>query len=486
MNSKVWFFLLFALISNLLYSQSEDTYIPYRIGLKWGYSDTLGNIIVTPKYQEVISYGHDKFIVKNKNRMGVVNMKDSLILEGDYEWINLSEELILTGKYDSNRPCNYELHSENGETILKNQSNKIQPFGNLLIIGSETGFGILSLNENKTKVEKLILDTIHTSIFPLKSDSILTFIGSSQINYSIKGDSLVKVDAKTNKSEEGEIEFIANRNNRKEDRLQKEKRKIWNCYLGEHSSSNGKKLIIIKDIYRGERKVDTLHTEYKSIKIFKRSRMRYLKKDSILYARDGIINKSWAIVENLKNKYGIVNGNGEFIIPCEYDSIRAKEIPQYFKRNRLYYQPYYECMKNEKWGIIDSDNNIKLDFQFDSIVINESNSKNVVFLHQGIIVIKNGKYGIAEIGSKMTIPCEMDLITQKPRRRILNLVKDNLSGAYMFSVYKTEYFKPMFRYEIEKITYVNKFCVARLIDENGNFLGFGDKKGVLYFKENEK
>ena len=144
-------------------------------------------------------------------------------------------------------------------------SNKIQTFGNLLIIGSETGFGILSLNENKTKIEKLLLDTVHSAIYPLKLDSILTFIGSSHINYLIRGDSIVQVDANKIISEEEEIEFIIDETKSKHNRLQKDKRKIWNCYLAEHLSSNGKKLIVIKEIYRGERIADTLFNEFYSI-----------------------------------------------------------------------------------------------------------------------------------------------------------------------------------------------------------------------------
>lgn len=485
---KIKLFLIFFLVVNgcTLYGQDKEIYIPYRLNDKWGFADTLGNIIVTPRHQEVINYGYDKFVVKNENKTGVMNSGDTLVLEGDFDKVSLFEGLILTTKSDGYRNYNYELHSEKGKLLLRNYSNRISATGNLLTVGSETGTGILLLNKNKTEIEKVLLDTIYSKVYCFRIDSIVVFQGPLKIIYSLEKDTLIKINESNIISGEEEVEFWSNQGDTRKGRANKKKRKIWNSNLSECKFGKNKKLVVYKELYRVDKKIDTISTEFKSVQIFKRDRRRFYKRDSILFAEEGIRIKNWAIVSNLTNKFGIINGDGEHIIPCEYDSIRAREIPQRSKQKRAQYLPYYECMKNGKWGIIDANQNIILNFEYDSILISETDFNQVVFLDYGIIVIKNGKYGITKIGGKTILPCEMDLIVDKPRKAIFAITKNKLYGAYKYVPKHEEYFKPIFSFEIDRISYKKKYCIAHLVDNKENFLGYADKKGLMYFKDSKK
>ena len=151
------------------------------------------------------------------------------------------------------------------------------------------------------------------------------------------------------------------------------------------------------------------------------------------------------------NLYGVLNQNGKVLVQIEYDGIGIdrKTFPLYnFYNNLLLYNNCIPLKKSNKWGIVDKSGNTILNFEYDklgyaeiAIVDDEQGENNlssktgnritnsvngvidtttglersinnaaVIPDIKGIIIGKNGKYGVVNSIGKMVIPCEFDKI----------------------------------------------------------------------------
>ena len=89
-------------------------------------------------------------------------------------------------------------------------------------------------------------------------------------------------------------------------------------------------------------------------------------------------------------KYGLINADGEFVIPCIYDELhRLKNIQ------------YAVARRNEKWGAVDLQNNTLIEFMYEDAFDDKDNY---------IIVVQDGKMGCIGVLDKagVNIPCKYD------------------------------------------------------------------------------
>lgn len=134
---------------------------------------------------------------------------------------------------------------------------------------------------------------------------------------------------------------------------------------------------------------------------------------------------------------GVLNGNGKVIVYLEYNSLGIER--EYFpydsiKHNMFLFENCIPIMKYEakesvdkdgkpitiqikKWGLADKKGNILLDTEYDNIGYAETSDaeksiNNVVIIPKikGIVMGKNGKYGVVDAIGKMIIPYEYDKI----------------------------------------------------------------------------
>lgn len=91
-------------------------------------------------------------------------------------------------------------------------------------------------------------------------------------------------------------------------------------------------------------------------------------------------------------KYGLINADGEFVIPCIYDELR-----------RLKNIQYAVVRINEKWGAVDLQNNTLIEFVYDDAFDDKDNY---------VVVVQDGKMGCIGVLDKMgvNIPCKYDMM----------------------------------------------------------------------------
>ena len=89
-------------------------------------------------------------------------------------------------------------------------------------------------------------------------------------------------------------------------------------------------------------------------------------------------------------KYGLINADGEFVIPCIYDEFR-----------RLKNIQYAVVRINNKWGAVDLHNNTLIEFLYEDAFDDKDNY---------VVVVQDGKMGCIGILDKagVNIPCKYD------------------------------------------------------------------------------
>ena len=100
-------------------SQSLPILVPFRDGDKWGYSDTLGNIKIQPKYDTVPLFNYDMIhkgnhviaVVKLKGKPMVINERGTIIVPSKYDYIRV---VVLLFLYDHNNSRMIHDHMRSG------------------------------------------------------------------------------------------------------------------------------------------------------------------------------------------------------------------------------------------------------------------------------------------------------------------------------------------------------------------------------------
>ncbi len=149
-------------------------------------------------------------------------------------------------------------------------------------------------------------------------------------------------------------------------------------------------------------------------------------KHSIYYAKD-------------KNLYGVLNQNGRILAYVQYDAIGINRslFPTADIKNDLFlYDNCIPLKKDGKWGLADKNGNYILNIEYDEMgyvekvpvaqensnnsIVNtttanqrsDRSTNNVIVIPEieGIVIGKNGKYGVVNKTGKIVIPCEFDKI----------------------------------------------------------------------------
>lgn len=113
-----------------------------------------------------------------------------------------------------------------------------------------------------------------------------------------------------------------------------------------------------------------------------------------------------------ENKYGIISKQGNIIADLKYESIRI-----------INYSPLlYEVKLNNKYGVLNETGKLIVNIEYDKLGFTENSNLNEPTLivenlnndQDGIIVCKEGKYGIVSLKTGQTIiNCEVDKIYSK-------------------------------------------------------------------------
>ncbi len=107
-------------------------------------------------------------------------------------------------------------------------------------------------------------------------------------------------------------------------------------------------------------------------------------------------------------KYGVVNANGQMIIPVEYDAIGVDASKYYITNGYILYDRLIPVKKNNKWGIMDIEGNIIYAVEYDGVGCSKSSVGNsqpaIIVPEYGIIVLyKDNNYGLVNWQGKQVI-----------------------------------------------------------------------------------
>jgi WG containing repeat len=119
-------------------------------------------------------------------------------------------------------------------------------------------------------------------------------------------------------------------------------------------------------------------------------------------------NKAAFIVQNNRNKYGIVSADNEILVPIIHDSIQHPTIqPDY---------PIAVCDNLKKWSVFALDRTHQTPYEYDAVKL----------LYDLNIVTQNGKKGLLNEKTILILPCEYDDIQYIKGR--FKIIKDGKIG----------------------------------------------------------
>jgi hypothetical protein len=353
---------LLLVFTNIVTSQTTS-HIPYRKGKKWGYSDINKNIIIPCEYNQTLMFRGNYAKVQKGKRWGLINKNGEEVLSCKYNTIKkLSASLYLVNRKKSKSIINVK----DSIFIINNVSRvRIDYCGNIGYCCNDS-FGIIDTFGN----------TISEAIF-------------KKIGYFKNGYTIATTFSGRN--------FLLN--------CSGQKKLIPAKYTNPDEVGNGRIVYCLDRSYFGV--IDTLGNEiippiYRGIYPFK-SDISVLKNYDNKYE---LVNFNGEILTNFEydgykfdystkhiflekdSLYGFVDVNGKILIPFKY-----KDIVTYFNGKAI-------VSNGKKYGIIDTLNQIVLEFEYDRIR-KTNNTFNVT---------KNNKQGIASLSGEIIIPCEYELI----------------------------------------------------------------------------
>ena len=196
-----------------------------------------------------------------------------------------------------------------------------------------------------------------------------------------------------------------------------------------------------------------------------------------IYAYTNDFSEGLAHVVSLDYKHGFINENGKEVIPLIYDGASS------------FSGGLAEVEKDGKWGVINAEGTIIVDYEYDNIVkndyliavnkdkkwsildkngekiINDIDADEITYtrgFNEYLIIKKDGKYGVLYKTGQEMIPCEYDFT--RTSEDVLTLCKGE-SDSVSIDRYGNEV-----EHNENKLEYKRKDGKIAFIDKNGNEL----------------
>lgn len=304
---------------------TSTTYFTIYKDNKWGIIDNSGKETISPSYKEMITIPNNKKDVfvctydindeTGEYKTKVLNSKNEEIFTG-YEKVEVLEN------YDKNNNVWYEK--------------------NLLKVKKDGKYGLINLDGKEVlaiKYENVsTLKGIENSIL-VQKDGKIGLVDS-------EGKTIIDANYKEIKAigEDYKKGYITIDENNKYGLINYEKQQVLPNEYEKIEKVYGKNLYVIeeagKDKLINNEKNVVLEKDFDEIK-----QILQYSEDGIIFIKDG--------------KYGVMNVNGDIIIPAEYEEINEVK------------DSIFVAKKDGKYGVIDKDKNTKIEFKFSNITYNQ-------------------------------------------------------------------------------------------------------------------
>lgn len=345
------YFLL--IVSQLAFSQTDETLVPYKKGNYWGFSDIHGQIKITPQFDTVDFFTSAHIAeVRKHSLIGYINKSGKILVPTQYH----SSKNASNSLYIVEKDKKVGIIDTLGTYKLALQFDSISQLNNrFFVVGLQGHFGIYELKNNTfERVIKILYDTIKLESYP---DQFVCKLKDVVYTFNLSG-------ARINNSKAtGEPRVI------KEfgmDQLVSELSKGAEYPMFISYEVNGKKGLIVKtksQYIRDKGKIlsDTIHPIY-----------------------DSINPKQWfsnCYVVKYKDKWGAIDLKGSTIIEFEYSAIdvNSMEFQSYVAKK---YRQVFVVKKGDYWGLIGNVNafqqwgnpfEVMVPFNYDGIELSNQN-----------------------------------------------------------------------------------------------------------------
>ncbi len=415
---------------------TKKAYIPYRSGELWGIVAQDKNSIVQPRFEKVYQLRNGYFQVARKEKMGLVDLQDQQVLDCQYDRL-----LTMPNNIVAETERGTQLLDRQGKTILADYFERISiPHQNdrLVIVTTRSdNCGLFLLDETYTQIEKVLIDTSYgyINLRPNGKIEALTKDEKTLDEYTLADLGAEKTS--TSATEEAALTFVDEGANT----ISESRGAFWVYKLRTTGEGDQGRLLRICELSsrstNEQKRVDTLAISFKKAVIWANPNFKTsfkTRKDSILWAEQKAAVSKFAVITDEADQQGVLNGDGSFLIPCQYDEL----IPLF--RTSLIRIPYFKVRKGTQWGIVDLNNDT-------------------------------------------VIPLEMDEIKANKHHSIFQVTKDGKNGILHTLKKPQAYCPPLYKETIKKVDYIDDYLVVELVDENGQFLGYADQFGNRFFED---
>lgn len=205
------------------------------------------------------------------------------------------------------------------------------------------------------------------------------------------------------------------------------------------------------------------------------------------------------IIYQKKNKFGLVY-QFPFQKSIEYDFLEpVKSEKKYDSGSKNYFKVGVIDKKTSimKYGVIDANHNVIFPFEYEDIKMGYTLTP--IVKEQVFLVKKNNLFGLVSENKEVKLPIDFDSIEFNPENQsFLRVKKGNQHSAYISYYSNSDYVLTLLpsyypyivkeiRYAIgsgkKEISLLEAIDYVALEDEKGSFKGYANPNGTLYFKD---
>lgn len=205
------------------------------------------------------------------------------------------------------------------------------------------------------------------------------------------------------------------------------------------------------------------------------------------------------IIYQKKNKFGLVY-QFPFQKSIEYDFLEpVKSKKKYDSGSKNYFKVGVIDKKTSimKYGVIDANHNVIFPFEYEDIKMGYTLTP--IVKEQVFLVKKNNLFGLVSENKEVKLPIDFDSIEFNPENQsFLRVKKGNQHSAYISYYSNSDYVLTLlpsyYPYIVKEIRYaigsgkkgislLEAIDYVALEDEKGSFKGYANPNGTLYFKD---
>lgn len=454
--------------------KSQDVLIPYRIGDNWGMSDTNRNIVITPQYDTILSehyYAAGHYVAKAKNGKWTVITKEKEVIPPILSEVrfNRNKDFIVDGgsigstTVGKSRDIYYTLE---GKKLFNDSIRQMREIKNSNV------FNVWFSNDSSMlfKMDSLHRNIIDTIIYDkgqiiTMANRLYFYNDGMKKAFNMSFDSSGKFSLKSRPLKtvsDDETELMMDM---PAERMPREIMPVLTVEL------NDREYYFIKKrrtrYYNGN---DTIKSGKIPSKNFSMSEFSEFLLSYSSYnngKKDKETPNEQFIVYKKKRRYGIITSDS--ILPPIFDEVFGYKYLNFRRK-------FFKVRVKNKYGIINTRGKWLMECEYDSIDLNSSNGKHFV-------VTKNklkGVYTMDYYRGNVNESIKVNYDKLEYLGMAFSVIKD---GRYGYWYYHKMDIEPIFKYKVNHFEYFGKYKVWSLYDKQDKFLGFGNSKGELFFKE---